>query len=76
MLCLVFKYSKKLINLVEHRPDMVLRGRHKVKMKLAFSNKRRVLKSPYYLAVNLWDQLEIDVQTSIYVRKTLDKNCI
>ena len=44
---------------------MVLRGRHKVKMKLAFSNKGRVLKSPYYLAVHLWNQLEVDVQTSI-----------
>ena len=65
MLCLVFKYSKKQINLDEHRPDMVLRRRHKVKMKLAFSNKGRVLKSPYYLAVHLWNQLEVDVQTSI-----------
>ena len=65
MLCLVFKYSKKQINLDEHRPDMVLRGRHKVKMKLAFSNKGRVLKSPYYLAVHLWNQLEVDVQMSI-----------
>ena len=62
MLCLVFKYSKKQINLDEHRPDMVLCGRHKVKIKLAFSNKGRVLKSPYYLAVHLWNQLEVDVQ--------------
>ena len=36
-----------------HRPDLVLRDRHKVKIKLPYSNKDRVLKSPYYLSVNL-----------------------
>ena len=36
------------------------------KMKLAFSNKGRVLNGPYYLAVHLWKQLETYVQTSIY----------
>ena len=66
MLCLVFKYSMKLINIDEHRPDMVLRGQHKIEMKLAFSNKGRVLKGFYYLAVHLWKQLETYVQPSIY----------
>ena len=33
-------------------------------MKLAYSNKERVLKSPYYLAVNLWNQLDETVQLS------------
>ena len=64
MLCLVFKYSKEQIHLMSINL-MVLCGRHKVKMKLAFSNKGRVLRSPYYLIVHLWNQLEADVQTSI-----------
>ena len=46
------------------RPDIMLRGRDKVKMKLAYSNKERVLKSRYYLAVNLWNQLDETVQLS------------
>ena len=35
----MFKYSKKIEHLDLYRPDMVLRGRHKVKMKLLYSNK-------------------------------------
>ena len=35
-----------------------------VKMKLAYSNKERVLKSPYYLAVNPWNQLDETIQLS------------
>ena len=31
-------------------------------MKLPYSNKDRVLKSPYYISVNLWNQLDSDVQ--------------
>ena len=45
---------------------MVLRGRPNVKMKLAFSNKGwGALRSPYYLAVHSWNQLETDVQISL-----------
>ena len=32
-----------------YRPIIVLRGRHKIKMKLPYSNKDRVFKSPGYL---------------------------
>ena len=28
-----------------------------------YSNKERALKSPYYLAVNLWNQLDEEMQT-------------
>ena len=31
-------------------------------MKLPYSNKDRVLKGPYYLAVNLWDRLDEGIQ--------------
>ena len=33
-------------------------------MKLAYSNKGRVLRSAYYLAVILWNQLDIELQSS------------
>ena len=41
-----------------------MRGRYKlkVKMKLPYSNKDRVLKRPYYLAVNLWVRLDEGIQ--------------
>ena len=39
-----------------------LRARLKVKMKIAFTKKERVLKSPYYLCNKLWDQLDHTVQ--------------
>ena len=65
ILKLVFKYSKKEENVEMYRPDMVLQGRHKVKMKILYTNKDRVIKSPYYLVVNLWNQLERDIQTII-----------
>ena len=38
-------------------------------MKLAFSNKGRVVKSPYYLEVHLWNQLETDVHTGTCICK-------
>ena len=44
---------------------MVLRGRHRVKMKFGFSNNGRVLKSPFYLAVHLWNQSVTDLQTRL-----------
>ena len=65
MLKLVFKYSKSIENVETRRPDVVLRDRHKVKMKLPYSNKDRVLKSPYYISVNLWNQLDSDVQNIV-----------
>ena len=43
MLCFMFKYSKKIEHLDLYRPDMVSRGRNKVKMKLQYSNKGKYL---------------------------------
>ena len=52
-----------------YRPNKVLRGRHKIKMKLPYSNKDQlVLESPYYMAINLWNQLDEGTQ-SIETRK-------
>ena len=42
---------------------MVLRGRHKIKMKLLYSNEDQVLKSPYYMDINLWNQLDEKTQS-------------
>ena len=36
----------------------------KVKMKIAFTDKERVLRSPYYKCNRLWDQLSTDIQTT------------
>ena len=33
-----------------------------MRMHKPYSNKERVLKSPYYLAVNMWNQLDEEVQ--------------
>ena len=41
---------------------IVVRTRPKVKLKLEFSKKQRLLNSPYYLIVELWNQMGVDVQ--------------
>ena len=43
---------------------MVLLTALKVKMKVAFTNKERVLRSPFYLCNKLWNKLESKVQLS------------
>ena len=47
---------------------MELRAKTKVKMKVSFTKKERVLRSPYYAANRLWDQLDHTVQNlnSVY----------
>ena len=62
MLNFVFKYSNDIQNVYITRPAMEFRGRHKVKMKLPHSLKERVLRSPYYLAVDVWNQPNENVQ--------------
>ena len=32
-------------------------------MKLMYTVKERVLRSPYYIAVNLWNQIDEDIQS-------------
>ena len=43
---------------------MLLRNGPKVKMKLAFTEKERVLHSPYYCGNRLWDKLDYNVQNA------------
>ena len=62
MLKMMFKLSKEDNNIERYRPEMLLRTGPKVKMKIAFTNKERVLRSSFYLCYKLWDKLESDVQ--------------
>ena len=68
MLKLMFKYSQHEEYVNRNKPKIELRNRPKVKMKLTFTKKDRVLKSPYYLCNKLWDQLDYNLQclTTIY----------
>ena len=43
---------------------MLLRTGPKVKIKMVFTDKERVKRSPYYLCNQLWDKLDSDVQQS------------
>ena len=71
MLNLVFKYSKRRENL--DGTSIVLRDRHKIKMKFPYSNKDRVLKSPSYMSIDLWNRLEEETQ-SIEAREEFKGN--
>ena len=47
------------------RPEMMLRTGPKVKMKLPFTDKERVRRSPFYMGSRLWDKLDVNTQTSV-----------
>ena len=64
MLTLMYKLSKEEENINRYRPEIMLRTGLKVKMKLPFTDKERVLRSPYYLCNRLWDKLDSTVQLS------------
>ena len=67
MLKMMYKLSRDENNIERYRPEMLLRTGPKVKMKIAFTNKERVLRSPYNLGNKLWDKLDCKVQTSTNV---------
>ena len=62
MLKLMFKYSRCEEYVDRDKPKIELRNRPKVKMKLKFTKKERVLRSPYYMCNKLWEQLDCNVQ--------------
>ena len=45
-------------NVNRYRPEITLRTGAKVKMKVKFTGKQRVYRSPYYLCTQLWDKLD------------------
>ena len=59
---MMYKLSKDECNVDRYRPEMLLHTGRKVKMKIAFTSKEKVLRSPFYLCNALWDKLESKVQ--------------
>ena len=57
MLKMMYKLSLNEGNVNRYRPP-------KVKMKVDFTDKERVHRSPYYVCNQLWDKLESSVQRS------------
>ena len=58
----MYKLSREMENVNTYRPEVMLRTGPKVKMKIAFTDKDRVSRSPYYLCDNLWNKLDSNVQ--------------
>ena len=67
---LLFMYKKSKVSkdsLSIQRPKIELRSRNKVKFKQVFTDKSKVLNSPFYRGLYYWNQLPTDVQTSATV---------
>ena len=59
----MYKKSKNnKSSLTLQRPKIELRSRNKVKFKQAFTDKTKVLNSPFYRGMYLWNQLPAYVQ--------------
>ena len=65
MLGLMYKLSRIPENVNDVKPERQLRTGPKVKMKVAFTDKERVLRSPYYKCNRLWEKLDSDTQRSL-----------
>ena len=52
-----------------YRPEIVLRTAPKVKMKVDFTDKERVRRSPYYICNEMRDKLDSCIQTSSTILK-------
>ena len=64
MLKMMYKLSLCYENVNRYRPEVVLPTAPKVKMKVDFTDKDRVRRSPYYEYNRLWDKLNSSVQRS------------
>ena len=64
MWMLMYKLSRDESNVNMYRPKMLLRTGPKPKMKVPFTDKERVRRSPYYVCRRLWDTLDSSVQLS------------
>ena len=64
LLLFMYKISKNDTKNIEiQRPKIELRSRNKVKFKYKFTNKTKVLNSPYYRGEFLWSQLSPELQS-------------
>ena len=64
MLTLMYKLSKVGENVNTYRPGMILHTGPNVKMKVDFTDRERVVRSPYYVCSRIWDNLDSDIQYS------------
>ena len=64
MLKMMYKLSQNFENVNNYRPEMLLRTAPKVKMKIEFTDKERVRRSPYHLCSQLWDKIDSSTQAS------------
>ena len=63
LLVFMYKRSKICMNSITvHRPKIELRSRNKVKFKYTFTDKTKVMNSPLYRGIHLWDQLPSPIQ--------------
>ena len=62
MLKIMFKLSLVDENVDLYRPEMQLRTGSKIKMKIPFTDKERVKRSPLYLCNKLWEKLDSETQ--------------
>ena len=67
MLKMMYKLSLDAENVNMYRPERVLRTAPKVKMKIEFTDKERVRRSPYHICNQLWDKLDSEIQSSINI---------
>ena len=58
----MYRMSKIDSYLDKDRPEVALRSRNKIKFRTPVTKLTKVMKSPYYRGVSLWDMLNEDVQ--------------
>ena len=61
-LSLKYRLSRIESYLENKRPEITLRSRNKIKFSVPVTKLTRVLKSPFYRGVTLWDRLSLEVQ--------------
>ena len=62
MLVAMYRIGRDYHILDMNLPDIVLRNRDKIRLKIAFSNKGRGKRNPFYLCKNTWNRLDIETQ--------------
>ena len=75
-LAVMYRYSKSKKHLDDVRPEIILRNKNKVRLKIKTTQLTKVQKSPYYRGVSLWDRLPESVQratTKVKFKTLLNK---
>ena len=73
---MAYKLSQEEDNTNRYRPEIMLRTGPKVKMKVEFTDKQRVQRSPYYKCVHLWYKLDMSIQLSNSIYGFLKIQCL